>query len=54
MNRTCFFTEEREALESSLICAFRMENLSDEDLIAVSDFKNVVKSYLKMCSLLKL
>lgn len=46
-----FFIEEKEILENSLVCAFRMENLSDEDLKAVSNFKDVVKSYLKMCSL---
>ena len=48
-----FFIEEEDKLEKSLICSFRMENLSDADLKAVSSFKDIVKNYLKMCTLEK-
>jgi len=35
-------------VKDALICSFRIEGLSDKDLKHVMDFKDVVKSYLKM------
>lgn len=46
------FEEDENAVKSQLICAFRTEDLSDEDMEEVASFKRLVLSYLKMERLL--
>lgn len=46
-----FFETDESRRKESLACAFRIADLSVEDLRAVSAFKDVVKSYLKMCTI---
>lgn len=46
-----FFEESRERLQENLVCSFRIENLSTDDMSTVSAFKDIVKSYLKMCAI---
>ncbi len=43
-----FYEMNPEKVKDALLCSFRMEDLSDEDLKEISSFKEVVKSYLKM------
>ena len=43
-----FDTKDPEKAKDALLCSFRMEDLSDEDLKEISSIKEVVKSYLKM------
>lgn len=40
-------------IRSSLLCAFRADDLSVEDMKQVADFKDVAMSYLKMIKLLE-
>lgn len=46
------YEESEDVLNSTLATAFRVDNLSDEDLKQIAIFKNVVKNYLKMDKLL--
>lgn len=46
------YEESEDVLHSTLATAFRVDNLSDEDLKQIAIFKNVVKNYLKMDKLL--
>ena len=43
-----FFAETENQLNDSLVCAFRMENASVEDLKRIAHFKSIVKNYIKM------
>ena len=43
-----FYESDPEKLKDVLLCSFRLDNLSDEDLKDIAHFKDVVKSYLKM------
>lgn len=43
-----FFTENDDQLNDSLVCAFRMENASIDDLKRITHFKSIVKNYIKM------
>lgn len=47
------FQENDKAIEEMLICAFRIDNLSDQDMVEVANFKKIVKQYLKMNQLLE-
>ncbi len=47
-----FFEEKPLTENDMLICAFRVDNVSTEDMKEVALFKNIVKSYLKMNNLL--
>lgn len=40
-------------IRSSLLCAFRADDLSADDMKQVADFKDVAMSYLKMIKLLE-
>ncbi len=42
------FDENMSAQNDVLICAFRVDNISDSDFNEVCRFKDVVRSYLKM------
>ena len=46
------FEEDEKAVKSQLICAFRTDGLSVEDMEEISSFKRLVLSYLKMERLL--
>ncbi len=43
-----FYENDPEKVKDALICSFRTDNLSKEDLDDIANFKDVVKSYLKM------
>lgn len=46
------FDEDQNAVKDMLICAFRAENLCENDLNEVAAFKNIVLNYIKMKRLL--
>ena len=48
-----FFEEDINTVKSMLICAFRAEDLSKEDMEEVAAFKSLVKNYLKINRLLE-
>lgn len=43
-----FFVENESQLNDSLVCAFRMDNASVDDLKKITHFKSIVKNYIKM------
>ena len=42
------FDEDEQAVKNMLVCAFRVDNLSVNDMKEVAAFKNIVLNYLKM------
>lgn len=42
------FNDDDSSTEEMLLCAFRIENLNDADLVEIAYFKNLVRHYLKM------
>lgn len=42
------FDEDEQAVKNMLVCAFRADNLSVNDMKEVAAFKNIVLNYLKM------
>lgn len=46
------FEENETIVNDMLVCAFRIDNLSDSDMSEVARFKSIVKSYLKMDQLI--
>lgn len=46
------FDPDQKAVKNMLVCAFRADNLSVEDMKEVSAFKDIVMSYMKMERLL--
>lgn len=46
------FEEDDKAFEAMLVCSFRIDHLSDQDLVEVANFKKIVKQYQKMNQLL--
>lgn len=46
------YEEDEEAVKSQLICAFRTDGMSKEDMEEIASFKRLVLSYLKMEQLL--
>ena len=46
------FEESEEVFNDALVCTFRVDNLSNSDLQEIADFKDIVKSYLKISRLL--
>lgn len=48
---SAFFETDENRRKDYLVCAFRITDLSVEDMQVVSAFKDVVKSYLKMCAI---
>jgi len=46
------FEENKAVVQDMLVCAFRMDDLSQEDMQEIASFKHLVKSYLKMDLLL--
>lgn len=47
------FEEDDKAVDEMLVCAFRIDNLSEQDLVEVARFKKIVKQYQKMNQLLE-
>ena len=47
------YEQDADVVKNMLATAFRVDNLSAEDMKQIADFKSVVKSYLKMDMLLK-
>lgn len=47
------FEEDEDAVKSMLVCAFRADNLSAEDMHEVAAFKSLVLNYLKINRLLE-
>jgi transcriptional regulator with XRE-family HTH domain len=45
------FEENKSFFQDLLVCTFRVENLSNSDLNEIANFKDIVKSYLKMSRL---
>lgn len=43
-----FFSENEDQLKDTLVCAFRTDGVSVEDLKTISKFKSIVKNYIKM------
>ena len=43
-----FYETDPEKLGDALVCAFRTDEVSDDDMDEIANFKEVVKSYLKM------
>lgn len=43
-----FFAENEDQLNDALVCAFRTEGVSVDDLRTIARFKAIVKSYIKM------
>lgn len=48
------FEEDAESVKSRLLCAFRADDLSQEDMKQVAEFKSIAMNYLKMNKLLGL
>ena len=46
------FEENEDVVDSMLVCAFRVDNLSNSDMEEGASFKNIVKNYLKLNNLL--
>jgi len=44
------FEEDFSKIENEIFCAFRLKNPNKEDIAEMSQFKNIVRNYLKMCS----
>ena len=42
------FDEDEQAVKNMLVCAFRVDNLSVNDMKEVAAFKNIVLNYMKM------
>lgn len=43
-----FYETDAEKVKDALFCSFRLDNLSDDDMQDIANFKDVIKSYLKM------
>ncbi len=48
-----FYEEDEAAVKTLLVCAFRAENLSIDDMHEVASFKQLVMNYLKINRLLE-
>jgi len=53
VDMSLLFEEDQSIIQSSLLCAFRAEGLSVNDMKQVADFKDVAMNYLKMIKLLE-
>lgn len=43
-----FFAEDEDQLKDTLVCAFRTDGISIDDLRKITKFKSIVKNYIKM------
>lgn len=42
------YEEDSNVVNNMLVCAFRVDNLTEADVVEVAAFKNIVKNYLKL------
>lgn len=42
------YEEDEQKVKDELVCAFRTDNLNDDDLREISNFKKIVRNYLKL------
>lgn len=42
------YEEDEQKVKDELVCAFRTDNLSNDDLREISNFKKIVRNYLKL------
>lgn len=47
-----FFEENEVSAKEMLVCAFRADNVTASDIDEIAKFKNIVKSYIKLNTLL--
>lgn len=47
------FEDNKESIDNMLLCAFRVDNLSESDIHEIAAFKEIVKNYLKLKELSK-
>lgn len=48
VNIADFYEIDPERVKEALFCSFRMDNVSDKNMKDIANFKDVIKSYLKM------
>ena len=53
VDMSVFFEENMDDFQQSLVCAFRTDGITPEDMHTIAKFKSIVNNYLKMCNLLK-
>jgi transcriptional regulator with XRE-family HTH domain len=46
------FEEKDQIVKEMLVCAFRVNNISESDMVEIAHFKDVVKNYIKINQLL--
>lgn len=49
---SCFFEEDENNLKDFMVCQFRADNLSNDDLKSIARFNDIVMSYTKIEKLL--
>ena len=42
------YEEDEQKVRDELVCAFRTDNLNEDDLRGISSFKKIVRNYLKL------
>ena len=47
-----FFENDESVVDNMLVCSFRVDDLSPADITEIASFKNIVKNYLKLNTLL--
>ncbi len=53
VDMSVFFEENIDDFQQALVCAFRTEGITTEDMHTIAKFKSIVANYLKMCNLSK-
>ena len=53
VDMSVFFEEDTDNFQQSLVCAFRTDGITSQDLHTIAKFKNIVNNYLQMCNLSK-
>ena len=51
VDMSVFFEEDTDNFQQSLVCAFRTDGITSQDLHTIAKFKNIVNNYLQMCNL---
>lgn len=51
VSMAAFYDDKVKILEEEMICSFRTQELSEQNIREVARFKNIVRNYLKMTSL---
>lgn len=53
VDMSVFFEENTDDFKQLLVCAFRTDGITPDDMYTIAKFKSIVNNYLKMCNLLK-